>query len=179
MIINVRGTNGSGKSTLVSSVMRERRMTPLLPLNRGTLPVGYVDPRLFIAGHYEHAMGGIDTFRTTLSDAFKVLRRWAATHDVLFEGKSINDDVEHVLALRRASIVVVVLLDEPVEVCYESMRKRERANRITREHVERLHRKAHRDAGRFEAAGVAVHRLTRADAGEFVRSLLISKEAVT
>jgi hypothetical protein len=124
---------------------------------------------LFIAGHYEIAIGGIDTFKT-LDDAYDVIDRWGAHRNVLCEGKAQNRDVDYLIGRQLSFHVVCVNLATPPDEAVASVRQR--GHNIRPEIIHRTWRKCQRDAEILRRAGVTVHDAERAEAMNIVRGLL-------
>jgi hypothetical protein len=166
VIINIRGACGAGKSSVVRSVLG-RRDWGVIKQRPRRQPVGYVSvepTRLFVPGHYEIHMGGIDTF-DRISEPFHWIRAFADSgFDVVFEGKCQEDDARYLLDLKKWGLVVLHL-DVAVEDAVRGVRERPSASAIRTELIERSHRKAERDCQRLEKTKWAlVQRLGRADA---------------
>lgn len=168
MLINVRGTCGSGKSHIVHTIRNSRNMRAFYQLGRKR-PAGYTDDGLMIPGHYEIAIGGIDTFRT-LDDAYDVVNGMFLDRHVLCEGKAQNDDVEHVMRAGRLRALVVLNLVTDPDTCIASVRAR--GHNISEAIIRRTHKKCGRDAARFRAAGMDVRNVSRDEALSIVRGLL-------
>jgi hypothetical protein len=176
MIVNVRGACGSGKSTVVRAVLRPDREWGVIGQRGRKQPVGYVSvapSRLFVAGHYEIHMGGIDTFET-IQEAYKWIEAFAAKgFHVLFEGKCQYRDLHLLLRLRRWGLTVLHL-DVTAREAVLGVRGRPSATGIRTENIERSHRKAERDCRELEttARDVRVLRLSRREAALCAREIL-------
>lgn len=132
-------------------------------------PAGYADDTLMIPGHYEIAIGGIDTFRT-LDDAWDVVNHIFLDRHVLCEGKAQNNDFEHVIHAGKSRGLIVLNLTTPPATCLASVRSR--GHNISAEIIERTYYKCQRDMQRFVEAGVEVHNVTRDELLPMVRLLL-------
>jgi predicted kinase len=173
LLINVRGTCGSGKSTVVHQIRELVKTVPVYSIGRKR-PVGYTGytmQGLFIAGHYEIPMGGLDTFGT-LDEAFEVIDRWGHSRHVLCEGKAQNRDVPYLLGRLHGFDVRCINLSTPAEECVQSVRNRVSAHRIRSELIERVYRKCQRDAVELAKGGVGVLNCDRETAVEAVRKWL-------
>jgi hypothetical protein len=170
MIINVRGALGAGKSHTVRAVL-DRHIMGVIRQKGRRQPVGYISKRLFIPGHYEIWMGGIDTFKT-LEEPYKWIRTCAGKGiNVVFEGKCQVRDVDALLRLKKFGLTIIHL-DVPCKDCIKGVRKRVSATDIKKGNIERSWRKAERDCKELQQAGVQVFRLKREAAIKKIMELL-------
>jgi hypothetical protein len=168
LLVNIRGTCGAGKSHIVHEVRRKRTMIPVFEQGRRR-PAGYTSDGLFIVGHYEIAIGGIDTFKT-LDDAYDVIDRWGKTRNVLCEGKAQNRDIAYRIGRQHGFRVVCINLTTSPEIAIASVRRR--GHNISEQIINRTYRKCQRDAEALRAAGITVYDSSREGAMKLVRELL-------
>lgn len=168
LLVNIRGTCGSGKSHIVHAIRDSKQPTAVFESWRRR-PVGYISDRLFIAGHYEIAIGGIDTFRS-LDVAYTVIDRWGEDRDVLCEGKAQNRDIDFIIGRQLSFRVVCINLTTPPDEAVASVRRR--GHNISETIIHRTYRKCQRDVVQLRAAGVKVHDVDRAEAMGIVKGLL-------
>lgn len=168
LLLNIRGTCGSGKSHIVHTIRREVTPKPMFETWRRR-PVGYETDRLFIAGHYEIAIGGIDTFKS-LDVAYTVIDRCSKGRNVLCEGKAQNRDVDYLIGRQFKFKVICINLTTPPEEAVASVRSR--GHNISEQIIHRTFRKCQRDVELLQRAGVEVHSLNRLDAMTMVGDLL-------
>jgi hypothetical protein len=168
LLVNIRGTCGAGKSHIVHEVRRRRTMVPVFEQGRRR-PAGYTSDGLFIAGHYEIAIGGIDTFKT-LDDAYDVIDRWGRSRNVLCEGKAQNRDVEYLIGRQLSFRIVCINLTTSPEIAIASVRRR--GHNISWDIINRTHRKCQRDAVTLRAAGIRVEDVARDEGMKLVNELL-------
>jgi hypothetical protein len=131
-------------------------------------PIGYVSDDLFIVGHYEIAIGGIDTFRT-LDEAYGVVDSFT-DRNVLCEGKAQNRDVDFLIGRQFDFRVVCVNLTTSPEEAIASVRSR--GHNISEAIIRRTHRKCQRDVEILRRGGVKVYDLCRREAMVMVGDLL-------
>lgn len=173
MIINLRGTSGSGKSYLAKKLMAcYQQREPVFVPNRKR-PWGYCCHRndgagLYVVGHYDMPCGGGDTIQG-LDRIYESVTAAADTgQDVLYEGLIIQSDIRRAVELSKRHPLLVVIIDEPLEVCLAAIEGRRRARgdarplnpRNTISKMETIPRQAER----LKEGGVDVRRLNRADA---------------
>jgi len=169
--INIRGTCGAGKSHIVHVMRDELRPEPVFEVGRRR-PVGYkvCGLGLFIVGHYEIAIGGIDTFKT-LDDAYDVIDRWGARgYSILCEGKAQNRDTDYIIGRQRQFRIICVNLTTSQDEAVASVRAR--GHNIREDIIRRTWRKCQRDADTLRRGGVQVHDLNRDAAMKMVRNIL-------
>lgn len=177
MIINVRGTNGAGKSTVVRQIMeRYDRREPITRDDRRR-PLGYVCTSssrrpLFIPGHYEIANGGIDTLGTLSQVMSLVWDAHDAGHDVVFEGKNMQDGTVTKMAARlfdREQIRFVTIA-HPVELCILSVRAR--GHRIAEKTIRSVAAQIERRSAALVKSGYQTTSVSRDDARDVILRLL-------
>jgi hypothetical protein len=168
-IINVRGPCGAGKSHLVRAVLDADDFA-VIKMPRRNPPVGYVNMKLFIAGHYETAMGGIDSFGS-LEEPYKWIKQFAPIRNVLFEGKCQENDLPYLLRLKKHELIVVNLKVTPRQTV-KGVQTRPRANKIREANILRSWRKNQKDLQKLTEAGITVHDLPRPQALNKVLELL-------
>jgi hypothetical protein len=169
MIVNVRGPCGSGKSHLVRQVL-DCADFAVIKIPKRNPPVGYVNMSLFIPGHYETAMGGIDSFGT-LAQPYKWIKDFAPIRNVLFEGKCQENDLPYLMKLHKHNLVVVNIRVTPKQTV-EGVKGRPRANKIREANILKSWRKNRKDVHKLIDAGVTVHDLPRPQALAKVKELL-------
>jgi len=133
-------------------------------------PVGYVSDKLFIAGHYETTMGGIDSFGT-MAQPYEWITEFASIRNVLYEGKCQENDLPYLLALRPHGLVVVNIKVTP-EQSVKGVQTRPRANKIQKPNIVRSWNKNRKDLLKLLEVGITVHDLTRTKALNKVMELL-------
>jgi len=173
LAINIAGTNGSGKSHLMRDVFglagrsQEVMVGDELVGYQLTLP-GTLYP-VYVVGSYKSPTGGADTIKplTLVFDA--VRERLALHHHVLYEGSFVmNQTKGPELAAELNRKLTVVLLTTPLATCINSVnqRRRERGEgKLTNTaHIESNFKRAHSYAGKMQAAGARLVRVTRSEA---------------
>jgi hypothetical protein len=171
LLINIRGTCGAGKSYIVHQIRNARLNVPVYDATaKRRRPIGYtVGGGLFIVGHYEIPIGGIDTFKT-LDEAYEVVDRWGATRHILCEGKAQNRDVEYLT--KRQSTFDVVAINLTTSPAQAIASVRQRGHNISETIIQRTYRKCQRDAAFLKGAGVRVIDANRTVALQMVRNML-------
>jgi ABC-type dipeptide/oligopeptide/nickel transport system ATPase subunit len=145
-VINLRGTGGSGKSTVVRRVVdlyqnHEKCGAPgrRQPYYTQHWNKSIVRGVLRVPGHYETACGGCDTIKTVDEVYGLVMGGVEHTHDVLYEGIMVQDDLRRAFDLDTRLKAQpwremwnpdtlpglhVICLTTPLEVCLDAIRTR-------------------------------------------------------
>lgn len=139
MIINIRGTHGSGKSTVVRQIIERYAGQPMMLPNQKK-PAGYCMPGaakvqhyhfnrpLYVVGPYVTACGGCDAIQP-YSDIWPRVADFAQRGHVVFEGALISTNYGTIGEASEAygDDFIFALLDTPLELCLERVRKRREA----------------------------------------------------
>jgi ABC-type dipeptide/oligopeptide/nickel transport system ATPase component len=163
VIIKVLGASGSGKSTVVRAVMGKYVLREDIHEAGRRRPIATrlksSGRALFVPGHYEIACGGADTIGD-LATLYALVRSYAKAGDVLYEGLTLSDTADRVLALARDFPLTVVHLKTPLSVCVERVRQRVgahgRPSIMSADSIARMHDKCERDAKRMRGEGLSV-----------------------
>ncbi len=130
MIINIRGTHGSGKSTVVHQLIE--RYSASAVGDNPKKPIGYRMNTPFgglhVVGSYRTACGGCDGIQP-YARIWPLVVEAATWGHVVFEGALVSSSYG---SIGRSSEVygddfVFAILDTPLEVCIERIRKRREA----------------------------------------------------
>ncbi len=167
MIVFLMGGHGSGKSTAMRALMSEHELSPVHADGR-RYPIGYVDEKLFVVGHYEIPNGGADTVRP-LDALEKLVRDQARRRHVVFEGVGQAGFAKVVWRLARKLDVTVILLTTSMARCYRSVLNR--GHTLSEEGAARSWNRCQRAAAELEKQGVRVLRLDRAECRERLMEL--------
>lgn len=130
LILNVRGGGGSGKTTLMKRLQERfgRRHDVFEPGRKAPIAHTFEKVKVAVIGHYLSACGGCDNVSPTLK-VFALIRDFHERgYHVLYEGRLLSVDVQHVLGLAvdYPGRVVVVTLSTPIEDCLEGINARRR-----------------------------------------------------
>lgn len=184
LAINVRGTSGSGKTSLIRRIMEEYPEQKPIFVEGRKRPLYYelndhlMLPNAYLLGHYETACGGCDTI-TSMDQVFDLVAELAQKRPVLFEGLLISADAARTIKLQEEQGIhlFVALIDEPLELCLESVNARRReknpeAAPVNPKNTENKWKGSHRSADRLEQAGIEVFRGSREVCYNAVRQVL-------
>jgi ABC-type dipeptide/oligopeptide/nickel transport system ATPase component len=132
-IVNLRGTSGSGKTSVAKTFLDHLPNTPLKDAT-GKVKGYHVDATaagiaapLFILGRYDTACGGCDTIATQQEAADLAVKAWSSGGHVLMEGllaSAVGIKGAIPATLEPTGAAVYAILDTPLHVCLERVKKR-------------------------------------------------------
>lgn len=167
MIVFIIGGHGSGKTTLVRSVMKNMR--PIEHKDR-KYPLGYVDDKKFVVGHYEIKNGGADTVRP-LDFLKKTIETYARQgKHVIVDGIGQAGIDKYVGPLIVKHGGAVLHLTTSVEDCAKGIKAR--GHKLSLPGVQRGHARAAGLARRLAVMGCNVLPVTRTMAPRKLKELL-------